>query len=171
VTDGISTVGTIKNITITNNNLLANKVIEANDNLFSESTAEFYQWFKNGEKLEGEMKRFYAYNGAPGNYFVVIKNSMCNLPSPIYVVTDLEENLSNRIKLFPNPAFDEVNLQVPIESLPLQVSVINALGQVVFRGGINNVDTAIDTSQLGNGMYVVDISGRHSVRKKLVVRH
>lgn len=171
VNDGVTSVSTTKDVVIGNNMLSSNKVVESNDNLFSELTADAYQWFKDGEKLDGEIKRFYAYKGEPGNYFVVINNATCNLPSSLYVVTSVEESKwGGRFKVYPNPAFEVINLHIPEEDLPLNVSLVNSLGQLVFKVKVTETESVIDSSLLGGGLYILDISGRESVRKKLVIK-
>ncbi len=171
VTDGVASTSTSKTILITNNSIAANKVIVANDKLFSESTALAYQWYKNGEKLDGEVNRSYEYMGEPGNYFVVIKNATCNIPSSLYLVTGVEEDFAARVGIFPNPASEFVTVQVPETNLPVRVSVVDALGQIVFSRQINDVDVTIDTGALMDGFYIIDISGKQVARKKLIVRH
>src|SRR5690606_3099994 len=57
VSDGNQPVSHSREITVISNNLPNNDVIIANEKLFSKLTAEFYQWFKNGERLETETGR------------------------------------------------------------------------------------------------------------------
>ncbi|HEX7014085.1 MAG TPA: S8 family serine peptidase [Cyclobacteriaceae bacterium] len=175
VSDGSEEVSYTRDVPIINNNLPDNRVIIANEKLFSELTAEFYQWFKDGERLESETSRSYAYGGAPGSYFVVIKNNTCNLPSSVFLITATEPDEPapiTQIKVYPNPVDAELIVEAPGALLPADVTIVNTLGQVVFSGAAHDDRMIISTSGLGNGMYFVDIRTMNStVRKKIIVRH
>jgi hypothetical protein len=93
-------------------------------------------------------------------------------------ISSLETNLENaiqenEIKIFPNPAHDQVNLQVQSTTRRQQlVAVVNLAGQVVYSDmiliypGINRY--SIYTGNLPSGMYflVTDYGGY-----KLMIRH
>lgn len=173
VSDGTETVSHSRDITVINNNLPENKVIIANEKLFSELTAEFYQWFKDGERLETETGRSYEFNGAPGSYFVVAKNNICNVPSSLFLITAVEpENAVSATRIFPNPVATLLNVEVPPGDLPASVTIINALGQTVHRGILEQSQTVVNTDRFQNGVYHINLSTRSgTIRRKIVVRH
>jgi PKD repeat protein len=175
VSDGNEEVSYTRDVPVMNNNLPDNRVIIANEKLFSELTADFYQWFKDGEILETETARSYAYGGNPGSYFVVIKNNTCNLPSSVFLITATEPDPDPAVtetKVYPNPANTELFVDVPAGLLPANVTIVNTLGQVVFASPAHEDRTRISTGDLKDGMYFVDVSTQKStVRKKIIVQH
>ena len=173
VSDGSQTVSYSRDITVISNNLPDNNVIIANEKLFSELTAEFYQWFKNGERLETETGRSYEFGGDPGNYFVVIKNNVCNIPSSVFLITAVEpgEEVSET-SVFPNPVSTMLTVEVPSRDLPASLTIVNALGQTVHRNTLVEPQTIVDTRHFQSGVYVVDISSRvGTIRRRIVVSH
>lgn len=173
VSDGNQTVSHSREVAVISNNLPANKVVIANEKLFSELTAEFYQWFKNGEKLETETGRSYEFKGDPGNYFVVIKNNLCNLPSSLFLITAAEPgNEIPEVRIFPNPVTTQLNIEIPQADLPASLTIVNALGQTVQSTTLQKSENTVDTRPLQNGVYLVDLATRSRViRQRLVVSH
>lgn len=174
VSDGSQTVSYSKDITVISNNLPENKVIIANEKLFSELTAEFYQWFKDGERLDSETDRSYAFNGDPGSYFVVIKNNVCNVPSSLFLITAAAEpeNEITKTRIFPNPVATQLTIEMPHAELPASMTIVNGLGQTVQSAVIHKPVSTVDTRTLQNGVYLIDLSTRSRViRKRIVVNH
>ena len=66
-----------------------------------------------------------------------------------------EEAVMSEIKLFPNPAKD--NLMVTLSNFEemgsVTYSIVNAIGQVVYTGAIISNETSINISSLNSGMY------------------
>ncbi|HEX5171479.1 MAG TPA: S8 family serine peptidase [Cyclobacteriaceae bacterium] len=172
VSDADETETYTRQVSVVTNNLPANNVIIANQKLFSELTAEFYQWYKDGSQLSAETGRWYEFNGDPGAYFVVIKNNTCSLPSSTFVVTGEEEiDVIQHGAIYPNPAHEEINIELPLASLPAKVSLINALGQEVFSSQLTEQHSVITTGELEDGLYIIDISSKRSMRKKIIIKH
>ena len=173
VSDGSQSVSYSKEISVMSNNLPENRVIIANEKLFSELTAEFYQWFKDGEVLENETGRSFEYNGDPGGYFVVIKNNTCNLPSSLFLITAVEpDDPVSAVRVYPNPAASDLTIEVPARNLPASVTIINPLGQTVDTYVLQEQKSIVETEDLQNGVYVIDISSSGStIRKKIVIQH
>jgi hypothetical protein len=145
-------------------------VIIANQKLFSELTAEFYQWYKDGSQLTNETGRWYEFNGDPGAYFVVIKNNTCSLPSSTFLVTGEEEtNFTQFGEIYPNPANDKININLPPSSLPARVTLINTLGQTVYSSEITKPSSVIDAGSMQSGLYIIDITSSRSIRRKIVI--
>ncbi len=63
-----------------------------------------------------------------------------------------------QVKLFPNPAVNEINVQVPNTfTLPFTLDIISPLGQKVYSKQINSYITRIPTDKLTKGLYVVQL--------------
>lgn len=74
--------------------------VDNHENLFSD-----YQWYKNGEKIDGATRQYYYEKVLDGNYYVVCKtNSGIQLKS-CPVEGELSAKLSvSSVKVYPNPA-------------------------------------------------------------------
>lgn len=170
VTDNDETEVYTRQVAVGNNNLPNNRVIIANQKLFSELTAEFYQWYKDGSQLTNETGRWYEFNGDPGAYFVVIKNNTCSLPSSTFLVTGEEEtNFTQLGEIYPNPAKDQININLPPTSLPARVALINTLGQTVYSAKIMEPASMIDIRNIQSGLYIIDITSSRTIRRKIII--
>jgi PKD repeat protein len=171
VSDGNQSVSYSKDVTVMNNNLPSNRVIIANQKLFSELTAEFYQWYKNGQMLDSETARSYEFNGDPGSYFVVIKNGTCNLPSSTFLISAVDApDVVSETLVYPNPATTEFTIEMPRKSLPASMTITNPLGLQVYSSTLNEPRTVIGTGNLKEGIYFLDIFSPEPVRKKILIR-
>lgn len=173
VSDGSQSVSYSREITVISNNLPDNNVIIANEKLFSELTAEFYQWFKNGERLDTETGRSYDFGGNPGNYFVVIKNNLCNIPSSVFLITAVGPGVDvSEVKIFPNPVATLLTVEIPRKDLPAAVTIVNALGQRIYSATLEDTQTIVNTGHFQNGVYLVDLRTRSGIlRRRIVVSH
>jgi len=83
---------------------------------------------------------------------------------------------SNYFQLVPNPASSEVNIDLHFsKALNARISVINAVGQVIFSQNILNAEkqrVTVSTSDLANGIYLINLmTEKGMITKKLVVSH
>ncbi|MBL0358033.1 MAG: fibronectin type III domain-containing protein [Chitinophagaceae bacterium] len=63
-----------------------------------------------------------------------------------------------KVLLFPNPAVNEINVQLPdTYKLPLTLDIVSPLGQKVFSKQINNYTTKIPVEGLTKGWYVIQL--------------
>lgn len=70
--------------------------------------------------------------------------------------TKVEENISDAIAIYPNPATDIVNIVSQNDS---ELAIYNATGKEIKRVSTTQNNTAIDISDLPNGMYFVVVDG------------
>lgn len=70
--------------------------------------------------------------------------------------TNIITNLSDHLKVYPNPTDNELTIETPEKGFYL-VAISNAFGQRVFSGNFNNVINKINTSELKSGIYLVEI--------------
>ncbi len=76
--------------------------------------------------------------------------------------------ISNNLKIFPNPARDYITIES--ETTESNIIMINATGKVVYQQNTDNTKSAINTSALSNGIYLVMISGDGQLRySKLII--
>ena len=76
-------------------------------------------------------------------------HNLCSVPLGLN-----DENLNNKISIYPNPAKTELNLNVSPNDID-EVSISNLLGQILIKSKNQN---RIDISDLPNGIYIITIS-------------
>ena len=69
-------------------------------------------------------------------------------------MTAVEENVTGDIKLYPNPTNGKLNITA--EGLK-RITVINALGQVLYDNNANSDREIMDMSRFDAGIYMVRI--------------
>ena len=81
-------------------------------------------------------------------------------------VTNLNES---EIKLYPNPANDYINIDLP--SVSGNISIVNITGKTILKKDIRSSVERIDLSDLNSGIYLVRIQdGPAVLTKKLIIR-
>ena len=138
-----------------------NDIIQNSTQLASRLPGESYQWFKNGDLLEGETGRVYSYDPEePASYFVVIFEEGCNKRSEVLDLTTSVINLDTEegpIDFFPIPFQNEINLSVK-ESIDDNVSlkIYNALGMLTLSENLrlNNGTHTLNTLAWNAGVYI-----------------
>jgi hypothetical protein len=105
--------------------------------------------------------------------FVITSNLDIVYVDNIYFYTgvplplDVREVAKSALKLYPNPAGDYVTLSS--EAMIGEVTVLNALGQVVSKQNLAATEATIDVSAFSKGIYVVIAKvGNDLVRKQLI---
>lgn len=78
---------------------------------------------------------------------------------------DINNESTNNISIYPNPANDFINIENAENS---NVSIINMLGQTVYRAQVQNNSEVINTSSLSEGTYVLRIENEGEVKTKKV---
>ena len=75
------------------------------------------------------------------------------------------ENKNNElnISLYPNPAFNKLNIETPSAS---EIEILNIQGQLIKRIAANENNTSIDISAFAKGMYFIKVK----TEKGLVVK-
>jgi len=79
------------------------------------------------------------------------------------------------ISIYPNPADGSVYLDLPDNKNGMQVTIVNALGAVVYNNEIQAGQYMLqlsETARLASGIYWVKVSGNgRSASKKLIIQH
>lgn len=112
----------------------------------------------------------YLINGASENYTVLYYSSLatpCGKPQPM----SINEFDKDKISIYPNPAADEIQIQLPTND-NYSLQMYNALGQLVKSKAVTTNKTSIAVSDLPNGVYYISISGEGlTYHKQLVIEH
>jgi hypothetical protein len=164
-----------REVIISDNGLASNSIIMDNDALLSVQKSEGYQWYKNGEIIDGAISRTYDYNGAPGTYMVVTTGGVCNMASAPYVVTvidptvEKQNELEKIIQFYPNPAHDFVRINLS-KNEPTQVIMYDALGKALFHQSSSDSEIVIDLKDFNEGVYQLELQSSVVTRSKLVIK-
>lgn len=125
--------------------------VDNHENLFSD-----YQWYKNGEKIDGATRQYYYEKVLDGNYYVVCKtNSGIQLKS-CPVEGELSAKLSvSSVKVYPNPAKADIPFNLELVGgngnyAGAEMMIYNNSGNLVKH--ITNI-TDIITLTLPQGNY------------------
>ncbi|MCB0704837.1 MAG: S8 family serine peptidase [Saprospiraceae bacterium] len=151
---------------------------------FDNTTANASDWlwvFGDGA-TSTEENPSHAFN-EPGLYTISLSASgadgctdvayqVVNVLAPI---SSVESQLfeSMEITLFPNPANDQLVLEVQGE-LPAETNylIYDALGKTISSGSVSAARTAFSIADLGNGFYFIEIrAGESQLVRKFVVQH
>ncbi|MBL4587366.1 MAG: T9SS type A sorting domain-containing protein [Flavobacteriales bacterium] len=73
-------------------------------------------------------------------------------------VTINEPNAGLDISIYPNPMVDFINLEQPLSPTPLDVTIVNAIGQVVMVYSQTATKRSISVSDLREGVYLMQLS-------------
>ena len=170
-----------KSITIIENHLDPNTIVDNETSLASLKSAPEYQWYKDDLKIEGANERVYIVqeeNTGNYEYFVVTADDVCNRKSEILlkiILSVSEEELEEEIMpgLYPNPAKRVLNITIPeMRANKATVSVVSSSGitKISTTETVSNQKIALDINSLANGLYTVIIELNGNVyRDKFLV--
>lgn len=132
------------------------------------SNAQTYQWYQNGTVLEnqttGILNLTNVTTSNAGTYTCVMTNE-CGVTTTMpfqLTVTCLGlttvANLTDFIKLYPNPTHHTINLQLPqnIDLEIREISIINLVGLTIFH--TKEKAQSIDVSHFEDGIYIITLS-------------
>jgi PKD repeat protein len=132
--------------------------------LTCQATADAYQWFKDDVAIANATARTYNVTAA-GSYAVQITSGQCSLMSGAVVLTGSpEENIARQpFKLYPNPASDALNIELPALKKPVKVTIYNTLGMKLAEqeAAPHQTDGLIKlpVARYPNGHYFVRVTG------------
>jgi hypothetical protein len=90
------------------------------------------------------------------------------VPHNFVSFTNTESKESNMVSVYPNPFASHINISNPCLSA-LEITVVNAIGQVFFVTRNSSALITIDTKDLHGGIYIIKItSSKKSYFKKLL---
>jgi hypothetical protein len=97
-------------------------------------------------------------------YYITVINNM--------ITTGVNEIKSNTISVYPNPVSNTLNIQYtnsPVQ-YGTQLSIEDVLGNKIYQQNITGINTTIDVSKWGEGVYFYEIIGGNEVsRGKFIV--
>lgn len=86
-----------------------------------------------------------------------------DLPTPNYSNqrSELDEKISNKIKIYPNPSSDNFKIMLPKEE-EFQLEIVDIHGKVMLNKSINSIDNEIVLKDFKKGVYFVKLQNLQS---------
>lgn len=105
-----------------------------------------------------------------GSYFPVLVTNLCGAPLVLPPNTaSLDDNSINEIRIYPNPAKDQVEINIPENLLFEDYVILNLNGQIIQSGKAENTKFTIDVSNLERGIYFLQIIGSNMFSQKIIL--
>lgn len=135
-------------------------VISENGGMLETGVFDTYQWYLDGNLLNGETNATVAV-GAPGDYTVEVTENGCTGTSAPYtpMTVGIEENTSVSISTYPNPFNDILNLNLEAFEGQLELEVMDMTGRVVFTSVENAAQIQLNLYELTAGAYALSVRG------------
>jgi hypothetical protein len=142
--------------------------------ILTSSSSNGNQWFKDDVIISGANSNTYTIAQA-GTYKVQVTLLGCSSPISdglAYVITGIEEFSSGSVQFYPNPAREElvVNLKAFEINKPVTITVMDLLGRMHYNASANGGDQArIDIRTYPSGNYVLLLQqGKSRVSKTFI---
>lgn len=155
-------------INVTVNPMPVTTVTQAGPSLTSDQAGASYQWLdcdNSFATLPGETGINYTAT-ANGNYAVEVNLGGCIDTSTCYTVFgfSIEDELTPKILVYPNPATDYINVQIPSSSdAEYEMNIYDAVGKNVISTLICYQNSApVNVSVLTAGTYIINFVGKSS---------
>jgi len=154
-------------------------VSNTRDTLFSSATAD-NQWYKNAVLIPGATNSTLILSGpglGNGVYSVRVNSNGCNSDSSNNLnITNVSVQSLNKgtLLMYPNPSGGLVRFAVQgLEGRELQISLRNALGQLVYANRKDNAQAefTLDVNHLPTGVYWVEVGDQNILlTERLVIQ-
>ncbi|MDD4848740.1 MAG: T9SS type A sorting domain-containing protein [Bacteroidales bacterium] len=110
---------------------------------------------------------------APDNPLLDVSGKVVVYSNSSEIITSIDENTAQlnqfNVDIFPNPAKNDVTFTAANDHSNLTVQMYNIVGQLVKSFSFQE-STTINISDLPKGAYLVKISGKNMITKKLIVQ-
>ncbi len=155
-------------------------VVQSNDTLYAPDVFSSYQWYMNGQPVQGGNDFFLVINhGAIYNVYATDANG-CNTSSEINATISSIDNINSGnqlISIFPNPASETFSISyTKSKATELKITLVNSLGQEVYNKeinllhGSNNIEIPIQS--FPNGIYYLNLSDNdRTIKKPVTIIH
>ncbi len=140
------------------------------------------QWYKDGEPIAGANEVVYVIT-EPGAYHVVAAPAVCSDATSstagneviVSWKADCTAGVNNPdsnkdFVLYPNPATNVVNIQLPANAAFEAYSVYDVTGKQLINGSVNATQTTIDVSSLAAGSYIIKLNGGQAQATQMFVK-
>ena len=139
-----------------------------NNTVYKAHKSDYLNWESDGLSVTGSynyIKALYIYN----NYLFAL-STYDVYRRELAPLSVSEKQKEPGIKLFPNPATDILNTNIPANSLPAGIKIYDIYGRTVMDFNVNTADESIDISGLPKGVYIVKIKSQTEARSFKVLK-
>jgi hypothetical protein len=123
-------------------------IIQSGDTLFANTGSASYQWYLNGNVINGATDYFYVATQSGDYNLIATDSNGCEVEAVIFnVIADLPSVMDlGLLTLFPNPVGDEVRFNIESRWLPgvifktalqVDISIYNTLGEIVMTASLH----------------------------------
>jgi|GEM_PF-1313119 len=124
-----------------------------------------YQWYRNGAVIAGATNATYATN-VLAVYTVSVTGGDCTVTSEEYNLSQLvsvtsHEAFRAQLKVFPNPASGQLNIDAPLATT---IQMFSVHGKMVSSGSVQKGNNKIDISALAASAYIIYFTDKDGVR-------
>jgi glucose/arabinose dehydrogenase len=179
--------------TITYNNKPGMQATIYGTKTISGTTPQYYEWditsliqqrksagansvslvLKNAVNVSGNYVKLNSKEASSNQPQLVVTSSNALIPSEINnerTIAEFSEINNNDVSIFPNPAADQVTVQLSTEKENLQLKIIDMNGRLYVNELINPGDNIISTKNLSDGIYILTVESNEGIiRKKLQI--
>ncbi|MCX6282631.1 MAG: T9SS type A sorting domain-containing protein, partial [Bacteroidetes bacterium] len=127
--------------------------------VLTSSAASGNQWYNQGGLIIGANGKNYTVN-VNGDYYVVVTLAVCSSqPSNIISITNVgivpAVNPAS-IRIYPNPARNEITIELKDNKQNIRFDIVNSTGKVVFKGSLLE-KTVVPTNSFAPGVYMIKL--------------
>ena len=130
------------------------------------------QWYDQTGSISGATNQDYTVT-IDGDYYVIVSSLGCSSdPSNTINVTVTGIELiddSKIIKVYPNPVLNELIIEIEGNSDKLDFEMLNAIGQVVFKGDFVGKIT-VQTTNFAPGVYLIKLENGKTFEFKKIIK-
>ncbi|MCP4121498.1 MAG: T9SS type A sorting domain-containing protein, partial [Bacteroidetes bacterium] len=150
-----------------------NAVTQSDNVLTADAAGLSYQWIdcdNANAPIQGETGQSYTAT-VNGNYAVIITDANCSETSDcISVMTiGVHEAVLSDLSFYPNPVQNILNVDLSGLEENVSFDVVSLSGKVVYSQSYSNEKVRIDLSELGAGMYILNVrTDKESLTKPII---
>ncbi|MEQ8549188.1 MAG: S8 family serine peptidase [Cyclobacteriaceae bacterium] len=165
-----------QDIEIVENSSNENAIVLSGSRLASQVSADSYQWFFNGELVEGATDRTIVLGTVSGEYQVVTFSGDCNYITEPYVhivLNTTDELMEDRLEVYPNPVNDVLYVK---SRLLEEYKIFDLSGNEIISEKLpvtSNTDGVFEISlaQVKQGYYILRLINQDKiVNRKIIIR-
>ena len=167
IDDGTQESTVIQSVNIASPTLGTPEIVIDNDQLRTTAFAENYQWYFDNTEIPGANDFFLSDFSDPGLYHIEIWNTTCRLMSEPFVITGIENRLTDT-SIFPNPFRNSISILNPNASI-VDVFVYDHSGRILIRSKIEGTNVEIDMTSVKSGIYFVElVDGTSTLIRRMI---
>jgi hypothetical protein len=87
----------------------------------------------------------------------------------VNIITSLPEPLETGIKIYPNPSYGRVYLELKDATIWESVQLVNSLGKVIKRVELGGIQERIEFENLGKGFFIIQLQNKNELRQYKVI--